>query len=134
MLRCMRTTVRLDEDLLHEVKRVAAEERTTLTALLEEALRSCSRAVGRAAHGAGYRSPRMRGGGYSRAWTSTTPRRCSISWTAAMLLVDVNVLVYAFRVDAPDHAAYRRWLESVIAGPSPFGLADVVLSGFLRIV
>jgi hypothetical protein len=29
----------LDEDLLHEVKRVAAEERTTLTALLEEALR-----------------------------------------------------------------------------------------------
>jgi hypothetical protein len=35
----MRTTVRLDEELFHEVKRVAAEERTTLTALLEQALR-----------------------------------------------------------------------------------------------
>ena len=35
----MRTTVRLDEELLCEVKRVAAEERTTLTAVLEQALR-----------------------------------------------------------------------------------------------
>jgi hypothetical protein len=35
----MRTTVRLDAELLQEVKRVAAEERTTLTALLEQALR-----------------------------------------------------------------------------------------------
>ena len=35
----MRTTVRLDDELLHEVKCLAAEERTTLTALLERALR-----------------------------------------------------------------------------------------------
>ena len=39
MLRCMRTTVRLDSELLHEAKRVAAEQRTTLTAVLEQALR-----------------------------------------------------------------------------------------------
>lgn len=35
----MRTTVRLDEELLHEVKRVVAEERTTMTAVFEQALR-----------------------------------------------------------------------------------------------
>ena len=35
----MRTTVRLNEDLLSEFKRLAAEERTTLTAVLEGALR-----------------------------------------------------------------------------------------------
>ena len=35
----MRTTVRLNEELLSEVKRLAAEERTTLTEVLEEALR-----------------------------------------------------------------------------------------------
>ena len=35
----MRTTVRLDPELLHEVKLAAAEERTTMTALLEQALR-----------------------------------------------------------------------------------------------
>jgi hypothetical protein len=39
MLRRMRTTVRLDPELLHEVKLLAAEDRTTLTAVLEQALR-----------------------------------------------------------------------------------------------
>ena len=35
----MRTTVRLDADLLQEAKRLAAEEQMTLTAVLEQALR-----------------------------------------------------------------------------------------------
>ncbi len=34
-----KTTVRLDEDLLSEARRLAAEERTTLTAVLEQAVR-----------------------------------------------------------------------------------------------
>jgi toxin-antitoxin system PIN domain toxin len=50
-----------------------------------------------------------------------------------MLLIDVNVLVYAFREDAPDHLAYHRWLTDIVSSGEPFGLADVVLSGFLRI-
>ena len=39
MLSCMRTTVRLDDDLLREVKRFAAERQLTLTAVLEQSLR-----------------------------------------------------------------------------------------------
>ena len=39
MLRCMRTTVRLDEHLLAEAKKHAAESGKTLTAVLEQALR-----------------------------------------------------------------------------------------------
>jgi hypothetical protein len=39
MLRCMRTTVRLDEQLLAAAKKHAAESGTTLTAVLETALR-----------------------------------------------------------------------------------------------
>ncbi len=39
MVRCMRTTVRLDDDLLREVKRFAAERQLTLTAVLEQSLR-----------------------------------------------------------------------------------------------
>jgi hypothetical protein len=35
----MRTTVRLDDALLQEVKRFAAEEQKTITAVLEQALR-----------------------------------------------------------------------------------------------
>lgn len=51
-----------------------------------------------------------------------------------MDLPDVNVLVYAHRGDAPDHARYARRLEDVARGDARFGLSDVVLSGFLRIV
>lgn len=39
MLRCMRTTIRLDERLLAEAKEIAARSGLTLTALIEQALR-----------------------------------------------------------------------------------------------
>ncbi len=51
-----------------------------------------------------------------------------------MNLVDVNVLVYAFREDSPNHGTNRRWLEQTVVSHEPFGVADLVLSGFLRIV
>lgn len=51
-----------------------------------------------------------------------------------MRLADVNVLVYAHREDAPNHAACRDWLEALINGPESFGISELVLSGFLRVV
>lgn len=51
-----------------------------------------------------------------------------------MILPDVNVLVYAYRQDAPRHPAYRQWLEETVNGDEAYGLSDLVLSGFLRIV
>ena len=51
-----------------------------------------------------------------------------------MKLLDVNILVYAHRADAPGHEALRRWWEACAASAEPFGVADVVLSGFLRVV
>ena len=51
-----------------------------------------------------------------------------------MRLIDVNVLVYAFREDATDHRAYAGWLDTVVNGREAFGLSDLVLSGFLRVV
>jgi toxin-antitoxin system PIN domain toxin len=51
-----------------------------------------------------------------------------------MMLVDVNVLVYAHREDANDHAAYRDWLTSLVSSDAAYGVSELVLSGFLRIV
>ena len=51
-----------------------------------------------------------------------------------MILPDVNVLVYAHREDAPRHDEYRDWLDGVVNGDQSFGLSDLVLSGFLRVV
>jgi len=51
-----------------------------------------------------------------------------------MILPDVNILVYAHRSDTPNHTAYRRWLEELINSELAYGMADIILSGFLRVV
>jgi hypothetical protein len=51
-----------------------------------------------------------------------------------VILPDVSVLVYAYREDAPGHEAYRHWLEDAVASHESFGVSELVLSGFLRVV
>jgi hypothetical protein len=51
-----------------------------------------------------------------------------------LVLPDVNVLVYAHREDAVDHAAYRKWLERVVNGDEAYGISELALSGFVRVV
>lgn len=51
-----------------------------------------------------------------------------------MQLPDVNVLLYAFRPDAPRHTQYLAWLEDLITGPAAYACSDHVLSGFVRVV
>jgi|SRR5579862_8084452 len=50
-----------------------------------------------------------------------------------MILPDVNVLIFAFREDTPQHAICRAWLETVIAGDARFGVSRLVLSAVVRI-
>ena len=51
-----------------------------------------------------------------------------------MILVDANVLVYAFRQDSERHEEYSSWLENELEAEAPFGFSEFVLSSFLRIV
>jgi hypothetical protein len=51
-----------------------------------------------------------------------------------MLLCDVNVLVYAYREDLERHHEYATWLDEIVNGARPFGVSDLVLSGFVRVV
>lgn len=51
-----------------------------------------------------------------------------------MILPDVNVLIHAFRADSPGHGALSQWLEEVVNGDEPYGMAELVLSGFVRVV
>ena len=51
-----------------------------------------------------------------------------------MILVDVNVLVYAHREECDQHEEYRRWLEDIWAQQSAYGVCDTVLSGCLRVL
>lgn len=51
-----------------------------------------------------------------------------------MILPDVNVLVYAFRQEAPEHESYAAWLDEVVDGPEELALHDLPLVGVVRIV
>ncbi len=50
-----------------------------------------------------------------------------------MILVDANLLIYAVDSDSAHHGKARRWLEDVLSGTTPVGLAWVVILAFLRI-
>jgi uncharacterized protein len=51
-----------------------------------------------------------------------------------LILPDVNVLVIAHRSDQDDHEQIRGWLEGEVNSDRPFALADLAVSGFLRVV
>lgn len=51
-----------------------------------------------------------------------------------MILCDVNVLVYAFEPGSPRHDEYRSWLQDTLSSVEPYGISELVLSGFLRVV
>jgi len=51
-----------------------------------------------------------------------------------VILPDVNVLVYAYRREAPDHERYAAWLDDLVRGGDDLALTDVVLTGFVRVV
>ncbi len=51
-----------------------------------------------------------------------------------MRFVDVNVLVYAHRPEAPRHDEYLAWLRDAMVADEPMAVADSVLAGFVRVV
>jgi hypothetical protein len=51
-----------------------------------------------------------------------------------LILLDVNILVYSHRSDAPNHVRFREWLEATVNADAAYGVCDLVLSGFLRVV
>lgn len=51
-----------------------------------------------------------------------------------MMLPDVNIFIYAFRSDIPQHTQMRDWLNKLVHGEQAFAVSDLVLSAFLRIV
>lgn len=51
-----------------------------------------------------------------------------------MILLDVNILVYAHREDAERHVEFKNWLESAMTAPGGVAVSDLVLSGCLRVI
>jgi uncharacterized protein len=50
-----------------------------------------------------------------------------------MILIDANILLYAYDPSSPHHRAAHDWLETTLAEPEPVGVAWMVILAFLRI-
>ena len=50
-----------------------------------------------------------------------------------MMLLDVNLLIYAVNEDAPFHRKARSWLESALSGQETVGFSWNVLLAFLPV-
>lgn len=50
-----------------------------------------------------------------------------------MIVVDANLLLYAYDSSSPDHAAARGWLETVLNGEERVGLGLQAILAFIRI-
>lgn len=50
-----------------------------------------------------------------------------------MIILDINILIYAYNKDDPQHAAATAWLAELFNGPELIGLPWQTIWGFLRI-
>lgn len=50
-----------------------------------------------------------------------------------MIVVDANLLLYAYNASASEHEAARTWLEESLSRPELFGLSWQTITAFVRI-
>ena len=50
-----------------------------------------------------------------------------------MIVLDANILLYAYNSDAPNHERCERWLKEVFSSGEVIGLPTVTIWAFLRI-
>lgn len=51
-----------------------------------------------------------------------------------MVVVDLNILIYAYRQESPQHAKAVAWLEEAMNSGQPIGLSWTTILGFLRLM
>lgn len=50
-----------------------------------------------------------------------------------MILPDLNVLIYAFRAEVPEHPICRQWLQNVVDADTRFGISPLTLAAVARV-
>ena len=143
----MRTTLNIDDALYRDLKAQAARSGTSVTALVEDAVRVALARTQQVSGPGAARDLRLttvagRGlrpgvdlsDGAAAARLHGRVGRGRTRQPGAMRLPDVNVLVAAHREDAPGHDRANRWIRAALAAPEPLALCAPVLAGMVRVV
>jgi uncharacterized protein len=51
-----------------------------------------------------------------------------------VIVLDANLLIYAYRFSSPDHVRAREWVEGILSGDELIGLRWQTISAFARIL
>ena len=51
-----------------------------------------------------------------------------------MIVLDANILLYAYDTTSAHHGAARNWIEQVLSGDEPVGVPWQTIAAFLRVV
>jgi toxin-antitoxin system PIN domain toxin len=51
-----------------------------------------------------------------------------------MIIPDINLLIYAYNEQAPQHPQAKAWWEALLNGKRPVGLPWISISGFIRLM
>lgn len=51
-----------------------------------------------------------------------------------MIIPDINLLIYAYNTEAPQHVAAKGWWEASLNGKTPVGLTWPAIAGFIRLM
>ena len=131
----MRTTLTLDDDVAVRLERLRRNGRTFKEVVNEvmrvglDALENPPRQARRS-----YTTPVDMGEllvpSLDDVWGALDARRRAVE----MILVDANLLIYAFTPSAPEHVAARTWLDQALTGRSRVGIPWESLVAFLRVV
>ena len=54
--------------------------------------------------------------------------------TQRMIVPAINVLIYAYEPDAPEHDVAQRWWQDLIHGTETVGIPWAVATGFVRVI
>ena len=128
----MRTTIRLNENILRKAKAYAARNGTSLTRVVEDAL--VEKLSGHPRRAKVTLPTDGRGGLRNSIDLDDTGDLLDRMDSEFLISFDSNVLRYAFRKDSPRHKEYSAWLTKKLQEGLQFGLAEVVLRAFVRVV
>ncbi len=129
----MGTTINVDAQLLMQAKAQAATLGVTLAHLIEDALRASLMRREHVEHRGRVRLITMQGTG-TRPGIDLDKQSLAPGDHGAMILMDVNILVYAHREETTGHLASRNWGEETINSGGAYGVSELVRSGFMRVV
>ena len=51
-----------------------------------------------------------------------------------MIVPDINMLIYAYNPDAPEHTVAQLWWHNLLHGPESVGIPWAVATGFVRVI